>query len=58
MFDKSETKKDLCFACNEAVSEVELRLTWADCEYLYHLGKFSGVSETTFREKGDAHKKT
>lgn len=48
---------EFCVTCNEAVLENALRMTCADCEYVYHLGKCSGVSETTFKTKNDAYKK-
>lgn len=58
MSERSEEREDFCFACSEVVSESELRLTCINCEYPYHLGKCSGVSEATFRAKKDNYKKT
>ncbi|CAN8019000.1 unnamed protein product [Ixodes persulcatus] len=49
---------DLCMLCNESLPDDGMFSKCCDCEYAYHLGACSGVSESTFKSRGENAKKT
>lgn len=45
-----------CLACHLQLPDDDKYLTCTACNYMYHLGKCSGVNASSFRSKGDALK--
>ncbi|CAN7939383.1 unnamed protein product [Ixodes hexagonus] len=59
MADGELSDSDLCVLCNESLPEDGMFSRCCDCEYAYHLGACSGVSESTFKgSRGENAKKT
>lgn len=54
----SKTSENICLSCKELVPEEENVMTCCECDYPYHLGNCSGISESTFRSKGEAYHKS
>lgn len=49
---------DVCLACTEALPHDGAMMICLDCNYGYHLGSCSGVTENAYRKKGASTKKT
>lgn len=49
---------DGCLSCQESLPEEGNAMTCCECGYRYHVGNCSGVSEATFKTKGEAYRKT
>lgn len=44
--------------CNEELNDDDGKITCVECEYSYHLGTCSGLSESTFKSRNDASRRT
>lgn len=44
---------DCCIACDKDLADDGRVITCGDCSYVYHVGACSGVSETTYKSKGN-----
>lgn len=51
-------KRRECISCNEFLPDDACALTCSECNYPYHLGACSGVSEASFKSKSDALRKS
>lgn len=49
---------ELCHSCDEKLPSDGRLIKCAECEYPYHLGNCSGWSESTFKSKGEAGRKS
>lgn len=53
----SDNDDGLCSRCDKVFDDDENALSCSECGCVYHLGDCSGVSESTFKSKGDSYKK-
>lgn len=49
---------DECLSCHEKLSDDEVFLSCAECEYNYHIGACSGVNQANYKKKSEIAKKT
>lgn len=48
---------DTCLCCNDELTDEDDTMKCAECGYNYHFGSCSGVSESTFKSKGEIWRK-
>lgn len=48
---------DTCLCCNDELTDEDGTMKCAECGYNYHFGSCSGVSESTFKSKGEIWRK-